>query len=116
MSAESCYRPVHALPSKNPRLIRSIAVDRLANFTSSEGFSDVNLYSQLYKRKSDSKENVKLNVYSVPHLKRISFKEAVRGHFKPTKKEETFGPSWVSNLAFNTTIRLSCKITRMELR
>jgi alpha-mannosidase len=37
---------------------------------------------------------VKLSVYSVPDLARPSFEEATSHKFKPTKRGESFGPSW----------------------
>lgn len=40
-------------------------------------------------------EYISLMVYSVPDLKRISFKEAVQQEFRPTRLGEWFGPSWV---------------------
>ncbi|CAG8506444.1 799_t:CDS:10 [Paraglomus brasilianum] len=94
MSADPCCRHGYALPAENPRLIRDIAISRLSNFTSNGKFSDVNLSSQLYKHKSKKGYLVKLQVYSVPNLKRIPFKEAIKGDFRPTKVGETFGPSW----------------------
>ncbi|KAF9964967.1 Glycoside hydrolase, 38 vacuolar alpha mannosidase [Mortierella alpina] len=75
-----------------PRFLRSITVDRAAKFSSEEFFSDINLYSQLYsKRSSDA---IELSVYSVPDLKRIPFDEAVKQTFKPTTTGTQFGPSW----------------------
>jgi len=38
--------------------------------------------------------HVKLEVYSPPDLARPTFKEATSHDFKPTKKGESFGPSW----------------------
>lgn len=101
----------------HPKSIRSITVDRCSNFTSGgANGNDVNLLSQLYKARTNSgkarveyharklkliwlvfvEEYISLLVYSVPDLKRISFKEAIQQEFRPTRLGEWFGPSWVS--------------------
>ncbi|KAI9276187.1 galactose mutarotase-like domain-containing protein [Sporodiniella umbellata] len=78
-----------------PKHIRSITVDRCSNFTASGvNGSDINLFSQLYRGRTDSEEYISLLVYSVPDLKRISFEEAIRQDFRPTHLGEWFGPSW----------------------
>lgn len=77
------------------RLVRGITVDRCEKFISRNYYSDVNLRSQLYKDREDSKDYIKLHVYSVPHLKRITFKEAVKGEYKKAERGDHFGPSWV---------------------
>lgn len=103
----------------HPKSIRSITVDRCSNFTSGgANGNDVNLLSQLYKARTNSgivttnirieiikftltyfvndlEEYISLMVYSVPDLKRISFKEAIQQEFRPTRLGEWFGPSWV---------------------
>ncbi|RUP17557.1 galactose mutarotase-like domain-containing protein, partial [Jimgerdemannia flammicorona] len=81
--------------AKTPRLIPSIVKDRVGNYLS-EGAngSDVNLRSILWKHRTSSPDHVKLSVFSVPDLRRISFEEAVKGAFTPTKVGESFGPSW----------------------
>ncbi|PKY21567.1 hypothetical protein RhiirB3_409571 [Rhizophagus irregularis] len=76
------------------RLVRGITVDRCEKFISRNYYSDVNLRSQLYKDREDSKDYIKLHVYSVPHLKRITFKEAVKGEYKKAERGDHFGPSW----------------------
>ncbi|KAF9572872.1 Glycoside hydrolase, 38 vacuolar alpha mannosidase [Mortierella alpina] len=78
--------------SAQPRFLRSITVDRAAKFSSEEFFSDINLYSQLYSKRSS--EAIGLSVYSVPDLKRIPFDEAVKQTFEPTTTGVQFGPSW----------------------
>lgn len=79
----------------HPKSIRSITVDRCSNFTSGgANGNDVNLLSQLYKARTNSEEYISLMVYSVPDLKRISFKEAIQQEFRPTRLGEWFGPSW----------------------
>lgn len=54
----------------------------------------VGLYSKYYEATNDDEQHVKLSVYSVPNLARPSFKEATANKFKPTKRGESFGPSW----------------------
>ena len=50
-------------------------------------------FRKLYEGRA-SDDYVKLSVYSVPDLARPPFKEAVSHSFKPTKKGQSFGPSW----------------------
>lgn len=51
-------------------------------------------YSKFFYALEDDEKYVKLWVYSVPNLERPSFKDAVRNEFKPTRRGESFGPSW----------------------
>lgn len=78
-----------------PRLIRGITVERCEKFLSRNFYSDVNLRSQLYKDREDSKDHIKLRVYSVPDLKRVTFEKAKEGDYKKAERGDTFGPSWV---------------------
>ncbi|KAF9113409.1 Glycoside hydrolase, 38 vacuolar alpha mannosidase [Mortierella sp. AM989] len=78
--------------SAQPRFLRSITLDRAAKFTSSEYYSDINLYSNLYAKRSS--EAVELSAHSVPDLKRIPFEEAVKQSFEPTTVGTSYGPSW----------------------
>ncbi|KAF9922353.1 Glycoside hydrolase, 38 vacuolar alpha mannosidase, partial [Linnemannia zychae] len=78
--------------SAQPRFLRSITLDRANKFSSNEFFSDVNLYSRLYSKRSP--EAVELSVYSVPYLKRIPFEKAVKQPFTPTTAGTSYGPSW----------------------
>ena len=84
-----------AEPLSTPRLIRDITVQRCDKFISQDYYSDINLCSQLYKERESSKDYVKLRVYSVPDLKRITFKEAKKGDYKKAEVGDRFGPSWV---------------------
>ncbi|KAF9086810.1 Glycoside hydrolase, 38 vacuolar alpha mannosidase [Mortierella sp. GBA35] len=78
--------------SAQPRFLRSITLDRANKFASAEFFSDINLYSRLYSKRSS--EAVELSVYSVPDLKRIPFEKATKQTFKPTTTGTCYGPSW----------------------
>ena len=52
----------------------------------------------MYHFENESNQKyVQLSVYSVPDLARPSFNEAIKGTFKPTKKFESFGPSWATH-------------------
>ncbi|KAG0004825.1 Glycoside hydrolase, 38 vacuolar alpha mannosidase [Modicella reniformis] len=75
-----------------PRFIRSITLDRATKFSSAEYFQDVNLYSQLYRKRTA--DTIQLAVHSVPNLERISFDKAVKLHFEPTTTGTSYGPSW----------------------
>lgn len=78
--------------SAQPRFLRSITLDRANKFVSTDFYSDINLYSKLYSKRSS--EAVKLSVYSVPDLKRISFEKATKQSFHPTSIGTSYGPSW----------------------
>jgi alpha-mannosidase len=84
-----------AEPLSHPRLIRGITVERCEKLISRDFYSDINLRSKLYKDREDDEDHVKLRVYSVPALKRITFEEAKKGDYKKAKRGESFGPSWV---------------------
>ncbi|KAJ3193268.1 Alpha-mannosidase 2C1 [Irineochytrium annulatum] len=73
---------------------RAITVERLEKFLDEGQFEDVNLRSALWAM-TDSK-CVDIKVHAVPDLKRIPFKDALKGDFKPTKIGESFGPSWAT--------------------
>ncbi|KAJ3176169.1 Alpha-mannosidase 2C1 [Irineochytrium annulatum] len=73
---------------------RNITVERLDKFLERGQFADVNLWSALWSQADSSA--VHLSVFAVPDLKRIPFKEAVKGTFKPAKVGESFGPSWAT--------------------
>ncbi|EDN07767.1 alpha-mannosidase [Histoplasma capsulatum] len=72
----------------------SIYKDRLRQFTDGGQYSGQNLVAKYYEATNDDEQHVKLSVYSVPNLARPSFKEATANKFKPTKRGESFGPSW----------------------
>ncbi|KNE68312.1 hypothetical protein, variant 2 [Allomyces macrogynus ATCC 38327] len=73
---------------------RGIYLDRFNRFTSTDMFQDVNLFGQMYGDRASGPDALDLAVLSVPDGKRISFEEAVKGEFKPTRAGERFGPSW----------------------
>ncbi|CAG8578871.1 16816_t:CDS:10, partial [Acaulospora colombiana] len=77
-----------------PRVNRQITVERCEKFISESFFTDVNLRSSLYVKRTGSEKYIQLLVYKVPSLKRISFEEAVKGNYEPAKRGDTFGPSW----------------------
>ncbi|KAG0078065.1 Glycoside hydrolase, 38 vacuolar alpha mannosidase [Linnemannia elongata] len=78
--------------SAQPRFLRSITLDRANKFVSTDFYSDINLYSKLYSKRSS--EAVELSVYSVPNLKRIPFEKATKQSFHPTSTGTSYGPSW----------------------
>ncbi|KAJ3097372.1 Glycoside hydrolase, 38 vacuolar alpha mannosidase [Phlyctochytrium planicorne] len=77
---------------------RGLTLDRLRLFLQDRQFSDVNLRSAL--KKQATTDGIQLSVYSVPDLKRIPFKEAIKNKFKPAKVGDVFGPSTFSSLSF----------------
>ncbi|OJD23867.1 hypothetical protein ACJ73_04777 [Blastomyces percursus] len=74
--------------------IRNIYRDRLRQFTDGGQYSGQNLVAKYYEATNDDEQHVKLSVYSVPDLARPSFKDATSNEFKPTRRGESFGPSW----------------------
>ncbi|CAG8529788.1 12341_t:CDS:10 [Funneliformis caledonium] len=82
------------MTSPYPRLVRGITFDRCDKFISRNFYSDVNLYSQLYKKCESSKDYIELRVYSVPNLERVTFEEAIKCEFKKAACGDQFGPSW----------------------
>ncbi|EEQ88551.1 alpha-mannosidase [Blastomyces dermatitidis ER-3] len=74
--------------------IRNIYRDRLRQFTDGGQYSGHNLVAKYYEATNDDEQHVKLSVYSVPDLARPSFKDATSNQFRPTRRGESFGPSW----------------------
>ncbi|OJT14565.1 Alpha-mannosidase [Trametes pubescens] len=89
--------------------IKHLTKDRLGTFNGGH-FSDVNLSSTLYAHRIDNQEHVKLEVWSAPGLSKPSFEEAMKQKFKPTKKGESFGPSWVCRASTNHWWKVSITI------
>eukprot|EP01080_Neovahlkampfia_damariscottae_P006740 gene6740-10905_t len=71
---------------------RWITLERCDKFISDVYFSDINLKGKLFPK--DLQKPVDLQVFSVPDLKRITFDEAIKGDFKPSKVGDSFSPSW----------------------
>ncbi|KAJ3208977.1 Glycoside hydrolase, 38 vacuolar alpha mannosidase [Dinochytrium kinnereticum] len=71
---------------------RALTLDRLRIFLQERQYSDVNLRACLDKAVEEEK-GIRLEVYSVPELKRIPFREAVVKKFVETRVGEVFGPS-----------------------
>ncbi|KAG0023171.1 Glycoside hydrolase, 38 vacuolar alpha mannosidase [Podila clonocystis] len=78
--------------SAQPRFIRSITLDRANKFLQADLYPDINLYSRLYSKRSA--DAVRLSVFSVPDIKRISFHEAIAHDFEKTATGTSYGPSW----------------------
>ncbi len=74
--------------------IRHLYNDRLNLFCDGGEYSKVNLHGMLTRERMDSRDHIKLEVYSVPHLARPLFKEAIQGEFLKAAKGQSFGPSW----------------------
>ncbi|KAH7922134.1 glycoside hydrolase family 38 protein [Leucogyrophana mollusca] len=75
--------------------IKNLTQSRLSTFTGGH-FADVNLSSILFTHRIDGPEFVSLEVWSAPGLTKPLFDEAIKQKFKPAKKGDSFGPSWVS--------------------
>ncbi|KAI8142671.1 glycosyl hydrolases family 38 N-terminal domain-containing protein [Fennellomyces sp. T-0311] len=81
---------------RTPRVPSNIAEARVANFMSSNGiFRSMGIYRGLWTLRHSGTPHITLSVYSVPDLKRISFKDAVSQTFqKVGQHERSYGPSW----------------------
>lgn len=55
----------------------------------------MNLSALLFPHRWDDKEHVKIEVWSAPKLSKPTFEEAKKQTYKPAKKGDEFGPSWV---------------------
>lgn len=95
---------------------RNITLERLDKFVSTAYFTDVNLLSKLFVKKSQ--DAVKLKAFQVPDLKKMCvdyftidfmsaitndffsfnspFAEAIKGEYKPVEVGQEFGPSWTT--------------------
>ncbi|KAF5376659.1 hypothetical protein D9615_007835 [Tricholomella constricta] len=91
-------RPTMAYPEINngagAKWIKNLTKDRLGTFTGGR-YSDINLSSVLFTHRVDDAEHVKLQVWSAPGLTKPTFEEAMKQKYKPAKKGDSFGPSWV---------------------
>ncbi|KAI8982058.1 galactose mutarotase-like domain-containing protein [Mycotypha africana] len=103
----------------HPRQIRSITIDRCSNFMSVAANGNVtNLLAHLYKAKTTLpkiEEYINLFVYSVPNLQRITFENAIRQEFGPTRQVEWFGPSWSTHW-FHLQLRIPNEFAGQEVR
>ncbi|KAH9942858.1 glycosyl hydrolases family 38 N-terminal domain-containing protein [Amylocystis lapponica] len=78
--------------------IKNLTQNRLGTFNGGH-FSDVNLSSVLFVHRVDDPYYVKLQGWSAPGLSKPTFEEAMKQEFKPVKKGDSFGPSWVCSPA-----------------
>ena len=94
--------------------IESIYTGRLGQFTDGGQYRQQSLLAKLDEGRVSGGEHVKLAVYSVPNLERPTFKEATKnGTFKPTKKGESFGPSWSTHW-FKITIKVPSELQKKD--
>jgi alpha-mannosidase len=75
--AESGYDLLNFTPKG--KQIRSIYQERLRQLTDGGQYQSVGLRSMFVQDKENGKDNVKLEVYSVPDLSRPPFEEAIKG-------------------------------------
>ncbi|KAJ8102643.1 galactose mutarotase-like domain-containing protein [Lipomyces tetrasporus] len=74
--------------------VRDIYKERINQFINEGPYKLFNLPAVLDDARVCDEEHVRLEVYSVPDLQRPHFKDAIKGTFRPTRKGESFGPSW----------------------
>ncbi|CAN6638477.1 alpha-mannosidase [Trichomonascus vanleenenianus] len=79
-----------------PKKTQPIYENRLRQFIGSGGqYGDLNLPHFYDYDRTDNKDNVKLEVYSVPGLARPKFKEVMeKAKWKDARKGQSFGPTW----------------------
>ncbi|CAO3591355.1 unnamed protein product [Absidia cylindrospora] len=82
-----------------PKIPRNINESRINNFLATNGqFYSMGIHKGLWTKRHSGAPHVKLSVYSVPNLERITFKEAVAQKFDPIEQHERkFGPSWATH-------------------
>lgn len=113
--SRALYNPYPQLVSRpKGKQIESIYTDRLRQFTSGGQYEHQSLLAKLYEGRASGDDHVKLSVYSVPHLERPTFKDAIKnGTFKQTNKGESFGPSWSTHW-FRIAIKVPSELQRKE--
>jgi alpha-mannosidase len=75
--------------------VQSIYENRLRLFLAEGEYKNINLPSFYNYESVSNTTNVKLDVYSVPDLKRPLFKDVIPvAKWRSTEKGESFGPSW----------------------
>ncbi|GAA5808553.1 hypothetical protein MFLAVUS_001944 [Mucor flavus] len=92
-----------------PRVPKNITHSRIDNFLSGGGqFYGMGIHRNLWTKRQAGQPNVELKVYSVPDLKRITFKEAVAQKFDDFKLDDDrkFGPSWSTHW-FRVTVNIA---------
>ncbi|KAF2151705.1 glycoside hydrolase family 38 protein [Myriangium duriaei CBS 260.36] len=77
--------------------IHSIYKDRLRQFTDGGQYRGQGLLPKIEEARVSGDPHIKLEVYSPPDQSRPSFKDATSHEFKPTRKGESFGPSWTTH-------------------
>ncbi|KAA1467023.1 hypothetical protein DENSPDRAFT_876986 [Dentipellis sp. KUC8613] len=101
MACQHSHAHSSAYPEQNygpgAKWIKDLTKGRLGTFSGGH-FSDVNLSSVLFTQRIDDDKHVKLQVWSAPGLTKPTFEEALKQEFKPAKKGDTFGPSWVMSV------------------
>lgn len=86
--------------------VQSIYENRLRIFTSDGQYKSLNLPNFYDRKVESSKDNISLEVYSVPNMERPLFKDVVPiAKWRPTERGESFGPSWSTHwFRINITI------------
>lgn len=96
----------------NAERTRKVQLERFEKFISKEAWTDINLYSQLYKERQDGTPVVQLTVYSLPSVDpnntdAVKFEDATKdlSLYAPAAVGQVFGPSWSTHW-FKGIIRL----------
>ncbi|KAI8071075.1 glycosyl hydrolases family 38 N-terminal domain-containing protein [Gongronella butleri] len=79
-----------------PKIPENIARSRINNFLASNGqFHSMGIHRGLWLHRKSAHPHVRLSFFSVPDMKRISFKDAVANKFEDFDQlARKFGPSW----------------------
>lgn len=84
----------------NSEKLRKITIERVEKFLSKEAWTDINLFSKLYKCRNQSA--VKLQVYSVPDTDpnftdKVKEADVLNQNFVPASIGQSFGPEWATH-------------------
>ncbi|PNS13952.1 Alpha-mannosidase [Sphaceloma murrayae] len=93
--------------------IHSIYQGRLRQFTDNGQYREQGLLAKIEEGRASDEPHVKLEVWSAPGQSRPLFKEATSNTFKPTKKWESFGPSWTTHW-FRVHITVPSHLTKKD--
>lgn len=91
-AATSSY-PAQA-PGPVGKRISKIYKERIEQFYRPGQYEGENLVAMMYEGIASGAPHVQLWTWAAPELSRPTFKEAMKGEYKPTRTGESFGPSW----------------------
>ncbi|KAF8671950.1 Alpha mannosidase, middle domain [Rhizoctonia solani] len=112
-------KDAHSYPELNfgvgSKWIKNLTKDRVKKFTDGS-FASLNLPALMFTHRIDDADHVKLEVWSAPGRTKPTFEEAMKQDFKPAKKGQEFGPSWVrvTNHWWKITVKIPAEWEKYE--